>query len=77
MFGTPLFYPERMIPDRFEFLAALNPMAYLVRMFREVCLKNAFPDMNDILIFAVISIGFLLIGYFVYTKRFYQFVDQL
>jgi len=77
MFGTPLFYPESMIPERFRFLIDINPMAYLVRMFRTVCLKNMFPNMNDVIIFAVVSVTILLIGYSVYTKKFYQFVDQL
>jgi ABC-type polysaccharide/polyol phosphate export permease len=77
MFGTPLFYPESMIPLRFRFLVDINPMAYLVRMFRTVCLKNMFPNVNDVIIFAVISVTILLIGYSIYTKKFYQFVDQL
>jgi len=77
MFGTPLFYPEGMIPLRFKFLVDINPMAYLVRMFRTVCLKNMFPNINDIIIFAIISVAILLIGYSIYTKKFYQFVDQL
>lgn len=77
MFGTPLFYPESMVPQRFRFLVNMNPMAYLVRMFRKVCLENFFPSINDIIIFGIISTAFLFIGYFVYTKKFYQFVDQL
>ena len=77
MFGTPLFYPEGMIPPRFKFLIDINPMAYLVRMFREICLRNMFPNLNDVIIFSVISITFLFIGYYIYTKRFYKFIDQL
>jgi len=77
MFGTPLFYPERMIPAQFKFLLDINPMAYLVRMFRAVCLKNTFPNSNDIIIFAVISSILLVLGYAIYTKKFYRFVDNL
>lgn len=77
MFGTPLFYPEGMIPQGFKFLIDINPMAYLVRMFREICLRNMFPNLNDVIIFSVISITVLLIGYYIYTKKFYNFIDQL
>ena len=77
MFGTPLFYPESMIPQRFRLLVDINPMAYLVRMFRAVCLKNMFPSINDVIIFAVISVIIILIGYSISTKKFYQFIDQL
>jgi len=77
MFGTPLFYPERMIPQELKFLIDINPMAYLVRMFREICLQNVFPRLNDITIFSVISIAVLFIGYYIYTKKYYKFIDQL
>jgi lipopolysaccharide transport system permease protein len=77
MFGTPLFYPESMIPEAFKFLMDINPMAYLVRMFREICLKNTLPLLNDVIIFSVISITVFLIGYTIYTKTFYKFIDQL
>ena len=77
MFGTPLFYPEGMIPKEFKFLIDINPMAYLVRMFREICLRNVFPNMNDVIIFSVISITVLFVGYAIYTKKYYKFIDQL
>ncbi|NWG04928.1 MAG: ABC transporter permease [Syntrophaceae bacterium] len=77
MFGTPLFYPESMIPAQFKFLLDLNPMAYLVRMFREICLRNQFPLLNDVILFFIISIIVFMVGYSIYTKRFYRFIDQL
>lgn len=77
MFSTPLFYPEKMIPQPFQFLLDINPMAYLIRMFRWVCLQNQFPRVEDIAIFSIISIGILSIGYIVYTKYYYRFIDQL
>jgi ABC-type polysaccharide/polyol phosphate export permease len=77
MFGTPLFYPEKMVPLELKFMIDLNPMAYLVRMFREICLKNVFPDLNDIIIFSFISAAVFLIGYYIYTKNYYKFIDQL
>jgi ABC-type polysaccharide/polyol phosphate export permease len=77
MFGTPLLYPERMISAKLKILIDINPMAYLVRMFRGVCLKNTFPNSYDIINFTVISTILLVIGYAIYTKKFYRFVDQL
>ena len=77
MFGTPLFYPESMVPANLKFLIWVNPMAYLIRMFREICLKNVPPSPGDLVIFAAISVAIFLVGYSVYTKRFYQFIDEL
>lgn len=77
MFGTPLFYPESMVPEELRFLIDVNPMAYLVRMFRDVCLRDEFPRWNDLIIFTLTAILLLAIGYMVYTKKFYKFVDQL
>jgi lipopolysaccharide transport system permease protein len=77
MFGTPLFYPESMIPPGLRILLDMNPMAYLVRMFRDICLKNRFPNLDDVLIFSAVSIAVFFIGYAIYTKNFDKFIDQL
>jgi ABC-type polysaccharide/polyol phosphate export permease len=77
MFGTPLFYPEKMIPGEFRFLVDFNPMAYIVRMFRDIFLKNGLPSLCDAAVFATVAVAFLLIGYAVYTRNFNRFVDQL
>ncbi len=77
MFGTPLFYPEKMVPRELTFLLDINPMAYLVRMFREICLKNMFPNLNDIIIFSIISIVVFFVGYGTYTKNYFKFIDHL
>lgn len=77
MFCTPLFYPEKMIPQHFQFILDINPMAYLIRMFRSICLQNLFPKVEDIAIFSIISIGVLFLGYSVYTKYYQRFIDQL
>lgn len=77
MFGTPLFYPEKMIPPQFKLILDINPMAYLIRMFRWICLQNQFPRIEDIAVFSVLSFVILLIGYSVYTKYYCRFIDQL
>ncbi len=77
MFGTPLFYPEKMIPQQFQFILDINPMAYLIRMFRLICLENGFPKLIDITVFSIVSLVILFIGYSIYTKYYYRFIDQL
>jgi ABC-type polysaccharide/polyol phosphate export permease len=77
MFATPLFYPEKMVPQAFRWILDINPMAYLIRMFRWICLQNQFPKIEDIAVFSTLSILVLLIGYSVYTKYYYRFIDQL
>jgi lipopolysaccharide transport system permease protein len=34
MFMAPVFYPQSMIPDEFQFLVELNPLTYFVDAFR-------------------------------------------
>lgn len=77
MFGTPLFYPEQMVPQQFKLILDINPMAYLIRMFRWICLQNHFPKTEDIAVFAILSCVILLIGYSVYTRYYYRFIDHL
>src|SRR5688572_18164628 len=34
MYGTPIFYPLHLVPDRVEWLFRLNPLTYLVEAYR-------------------------------------------
>jgi homopolymeric O-antigen transport system permease protein len=43
VYATPVFYPITMIPERYRFLLALNPMAAVVDGFRAALFGTAIP----------------------------------
>src|ERR1051325_808051 len=55
---TPIFIPEDNFPARLRFLLAANPLAYVVRAYREILLEGRTPGLRELLIvtaFALVS----------------------
>lgn len=77
MFLTPIFYSESMVPEKFQFFIKLNPMAYLVRAYRDILLNNRFPYISDILTFIAISIIVFFGGYYLFGKTQHRFSDLI
>src|SRR5262249_12085555 len=56
---TPILISEQQVPDRLRFLIKLNPLAYLVRAYRERLLSYRPPSLSD---FAVLT-AFALVAF--------------
>jgi ABC-type polysaccharide/polyol phosphate export permease len=67
MYCTPLFYPIQIIPEKFLWLFKLNPMYYMVEVYRLPVLSGVLPSLGDAAIAAGWALGTLLIGWFVFT----------
>jgi ABC-type polysaccharide/polyol phosphate export permease len=74
---TPIFIPDQQLPERFQFLLRWNPMAYLVRGYRDRILSDAWPDPRELAILFAYSIAAFVIGglFFRHLKR--GFADVL
>lgn len=77
MYLTPIFYPESMIPQGASFLLKLNPMAYLVRIYREIFLGPGLPYIWDMAVFFLMALISFTAGYFVFEKNQFKFADLL
>src|SRR6266850_2300325 len=67
LFATPIIYPASMIPARFQWLLALNPLSGLIEMFRYVVVPTRSVDWN-ILGISVAIIGVFFIAAVAYFK---------
>jgi ABC-type polysaccharide/polyol phosphate export permease len=77
MYGTPIFYPAAMVPERYRFLIALNPMAHLIEAYRRVILEGAQPSLGGLAILggcAALSLG---LGFGLYRRWSLDFADRL
>jgi ABC-type polysaccharide/polyol phosphate export permease len=74
---TPIFITERQFPARLRFLLAGNPLAYLVRAYRELLLSGRWPGLDELGIMAVFAMTTFLAGglFFRHMKR--GFADVL
>ena len=74
---TPILISEQQVPDRLRFLIQLNPLAYLVRAYRERLLSYQPPSLGDFAILAAFSLTSFVAGglFFRHLKR--GFADVL
>lgn len=74
MYLTPIIYPENIIPQVYRYwLFNLNPMYYLIKIFRMPLYDGILPDWKTLLIGTAISFLTLIIGWFVYSRKADEF----
>lgn len=75
LYATPIIYPVSLVPEKFQTLYMLNPMAGLVTSYRRVVLYGLPPVTRDLSL-AVILAGLLFLGGYWFFKRVErQFAD--
>jgi lipopolysaccharide transport system permease protein len=74
---TPIFIAEDQFPPQLQFLVRYNPLAYLVRAYRERLLSYRLPTLEEFAILFAYSITAFLLGglFFRHLKR--GFADVL
>ena len=77
MYGTPIFYPAAMVPERYRFLIAMNPMAHLIEAYRRVILEGAAPGLGSLAVLSGSAALSLAVGYGLYRRWSLDFADRL
>jgi len=73
LFVTPVIYPLSIIPERFQWIASLNPMAGVITVARSSLLGNGSVDWLSLAVSVGIGLVLLVGGlaYFKKTERFF------
>ena len=66
-----------MLPDKFQWVMHVNPMAVIVEGFRSVMFYHTWPDFQWVLIWAVLSVLLVVVGYIIFKKLEKTFVEEL
>ncbi len=74
---TPVFYPASMVPDRFGFLMALNPMAIILSGYRGAFLDLAPPPMESLAVLVAWTAAVFLGGALFFRQSKMAFADVL
>jgi lipopolysaccharide transport system permease protein len=75
MFASPIVYPTSMVPEKYRYFYALNPMVGVIEGFRSALLgTTAFPVMM-IAISALLSTILFLCGLFYFKHMERHFAD--
>lgn len=74
MYLTPIIYPETILPESYRFwITHLNPMYYLVNLFRQVVYFGQVPTWADLLPPTGIALVVLIVGWVVFTRKAGEF----
>jgi lipopolysaccharide transport system permease protein len=77
LYGTPIFYPLSMVPDRFEWLFRLNPLTYLVEAYRAAVIEHHLPALAPFGTFCAVALVVFVAGYWIFQRFKYEFADVL
>jgi len=78
LFITPIAYGASLVPERWRFLYALNPMVGVVNGFRWALLgiENGAPN-QTLLVSIAVAVGILISGLFYFRRMERQFADMV
>jgi len=74
---TPIFYDVTNVPARFQSIYRLNPMLHLIDAYRAIFLRGVLPEIPALLVLLVVSLILLGIGYTVFVRASWRFVEEL
>jgi len=70
---TPIMYPEKILPKKLIPFVKMNPMYHMVLCWREPIFNGVLPSLTSVLVSATWSLGMLLLGWWVFTRRSHEF----
>jgi ABC-2 type transport system permease protein len=76
-YATPIIYPIDIVTDERRILLLLNPMHYLIEVFRAPVYHGQLPSGQDTLIAATVSVVTLLVGWVYFTKKADEFAYRV
>ena len=74
---TPIIYPIEIVPAKFAFFLRLNPMYYMVNIFRSLIFDGVLPPPEFWMISTVLALSTLLLGWWVFTKKSDEFAYRI
>lgn len=77
LFLSPIFYPLAAVPEKVRWAIALNPIATVITMSREVLFQGVVPNGAVLLAHIVGSWLFAVVGYTWFMKTKKRFADVL
>lgn len=74
LFLSPIVYPVRIIPDRFQWLLGLNPMAGIIDAFRSAVLGKS-PNVPLLLTSLTVTVILVIVGLWYFRENERRFAD--
>lgn len=73
-YATPMFWDMSMIPDKYNWIFKINPLADIIIFVRDIVLNGIYPGTDLVLLMIGIPVAFLLVGIHVFRKNQDKFI---
>jgi ABC-2 type transport system permease protein len=78
LYLTPIIYPEEVIPESYRFwVFHLNPMYYLIKVFRQPVYEGVLPSGSLVAAAVLIALFTLVVGWVVFSSRADEFTYRI
>jgi len=78
MYLSPVIYTEEILPAEYRFwILRLNPMSYLIRLFRAPIFEGRVPDLSEFIFAGAIAFVTLLVGWILFTSKSDEFAYRV
>jgi lipopolysaccharide transport system permease protein len=74
---TPIFYDGSVVPATYQSIYRLNPLLHLLEAYRSILIEGSLPDFGVLGLVTAVSAGLLLLGFRVFRRASYTFVEEL
>lgn len=74
MYATPLFYPENILPEKFQIIQKINPLYQMVKFIRTILIEGVSPEPRRYVYCILPAIVICLIGGWIFKKNQDKFV---
>lgn len=74
---TPIFYQSSGVPAEYRWVFDFNPMAQLLKAYRQITLNNSAPDLIGLGWVALMAVVIGAAGYFFFRKVKHSFIEEL
>jgi ABC-type polysaccharide/polyol phosphate export permease len=77
MYATPIIYPISIIPQRWLGLFLLNPLYYLIDLFRLPLYQGTIPGWETWAIASMYSFATLIVGWYIFTVKSHEYAYRV
>jgi ABC-2 type transport system permease protein len=74
---SPVIYKKDFLPEDYAWIVQLNPMYYLINLFRAPIYEGRIPSLQEFLVAGGIALVTLLIGWFVFAQKADEFAYRV
>jgi ABC-type polysaccharide/polyol phosphate export permease len=75
-FVTPIVYDPSIVPPQYRFIVRLNPMTYMVELFRAPLYNGWLPGPRTLLFGLLAALSSLIVGWLFYAAKIEEYGDS-